>query len=133
MSKRNLPKWMVKLQCDERFVNQPPTLRSACCAKVLSDRLVKTEEDEYIFKLMGSETVRVLTEDYTNDLGHGYIWHYKYANKIPEIIKRNMQHAWGYSSYDVVDKSQVNNAIEIEAREERKWKLSKIKKRLFSD
>lgn len=133
MSKRKLPQWMVKLQSDERFVNQPPTLRSMCCAKILRDKLVDGDEAEYIFKRMGNETVKILTEDYTNNREHGYIWHYKHANKVPEIIKRNMQHVWGHSTYDVVNKSQVNYAIELEAVEEKRLKLSKIKKRLFSD
>lgn len=133
MPKRKLPQWMVKLQCDERFVYQPPTLRSMCCAKILRDNLANGPEAEYIFKIMGSERVKILTDDYTNGDANGYIWHYKYANGVPPIIERNMQHAWGHSTYDIVDKSQVNYAIELETEAEKKLLLNKVKKRLFSD
>lgn len=114
---------MVKLQCDERFVYQPPTLTSMCCAKIVNSKSLKTDEDIYIFKVIGNDVLQILTRDYLKSdvgyLGEGYLWHYYGANKIPEIVLRNIEYTWGYSPCDIVDKSQVNNAIYLEALAEK--------------
>lgn len=150
MSKRKLPRWMAKLQCNERFVNQPPSLKSICSAKILTDKLIKTEEDEYIFKVMGSALVKILCTDYTIDddsldfslYPRGFMWHYLNANCVPDFIKRNIIHVWGYSTYDIVEKSLVNNVTELEIKAIKRQKFLErvylekypsVRRRLFPD
>jgi len=127
---RKLPQWLVKLECNERFVHQPATLKSLSCAQILNHKLLKTEMDKYIWKIMGKETVKILSDCYTRHYGH--MWHYNYANEVSQKILDNLNNAWGYQNYDVVDKSQVNYSIDLETEAEKKIKLNKCRKRLFS-
>lgn len=133
VAERRLPRWLWRLQCTEGFVYQPATLKSISCAMILSENLIKGEDAEYIWKLMGKETVEIVSEDHRTENFRGLFRTYIKANEVSDYYKQNLKYAWGYSDYDVVDKSQINFAVELEAKAERKHNAKKAVKRLFSD
>mgnify|MGYP006358046359 CR=1 FL=1 len=108
-NKRKLPQWMVKLECDERFVFKVPSLQQVAAASIVGNQtFLKFDEiEKYAFKHCAKE---IKSADY---IYHNNCWYQK-----------NIETAFPFQSYDVVHKSLVKTFPN-------ERKLASCKRRLF--
>lgn len=129
-NKRRLSKWMVKLECDERFVYKVPTLQQFAAAVCVSERLFNKFDkvEEHAFKICARNIpIEIIYEAIEDRIGHYLFRETQEADYVYHQNcwwRNNIEYAYAYQDYDVVHKSLVNYTVDESKR------LS-VKRRLF--
>lgn len=127
-NKRKLPQWMVKLECDERFVFKVPSLQQVAAASIVGNQtFLKFDEiEKYAFKHCAKDKlVHIVYKE--GDERESYVKEIKSADYIYHNncwYQKNIETAFPFQSYDVVHKSLVKTFPN-------ERKLASCKRRLF--
>lgn len=133
--KRKLPRWMIKLECEEAFVNVPPSLFSSALAVCLANNIDTSELHHVYNRLAHKEPLNIIYKNckclhWCKPCSPGTCLktektnHYKFFSPNCTTFREGILHAYPYQHYDVVHKSLVKKFPD-------ERKLASCKRRLF--